>query len=128
MEELEVVKKYLEYGVSPDTIADVVEIDSKRESLTSIEQHKILGVSLSPRKKWTYQSPEGKMPVQNPEWKAMAMSSFDFKDNPFQRIQEEMDQLQGHYSKMEFVTRRDSKVLGDCRPRNICKELKKLKQ
>ena len=47
MEELEVAKKYLEYGVSPETIAqsDIVEIDSERESLTSAKHRKILGVS-----------------------------------------------------------------------------------
>ena len=29
---------------------------------------------------------------------------------------------------MEFVTKRTSKLRGDCKPRNIIKELKKLKQ
>ena len=37
IEELEVAKKYLEYGVSPETVAhpDVVEIESQQESLNS---------------------------------------------------------------------------------------------
>ena len=39
-----------------------------------------------------------------------------------------MDQLQGHYSKLEYVTKRACKLLGNCRPRNICKELEKLQQ
>ena len=56
------------------------------------------------------------------------MTSFDFEDNPFRRIQEEMDQLQRQYSKLEFVKKRASKLLGNCRPKNIVKELKKLKQ
>ena len=40
MEMLEVAKKYLEYGVSPEVEVqpDIVEIDSERESLTSAEQ------------------------------------------------------------------------------------------
>ena len=54
------------------------------------------------------------------------MTLFDFKDNPFQRIREEMDQLQGQYSKLEYVTKRACKLLGNYRPGNICKELKKL--
>ena len=57
----------------------------------------------------------------------MAMNSFDFEDDPFWWIREEMDQLQGQYSKLEFVTRGTSKLFGDCRPGNIMKELKKLK-
>ena len=56
------------------------------------------------------------------------MTSFDFEDNPFWRIQEEMDQLQEQYSKLEYVTKRACKLLGDYRPGNICKELKKLQQ
>ena len=39
-----------------------------------------------------------------------------------------MDQLQGQYSKLEFVTKGASKLLGNYRPKNIVKELKKLKQ
>ena len=56
------------------------------------------------------------------------MSSFNFEDDPFWRIQQEMDQLQGQYSKLESVTRGASKLLGDYKPGNIIKELKKLKQ
>ena len=56
------------------------------------------------------------------------MTLFDFKDNPFRRIREEMDQPQGQYSKLEYVTKGACKLLGDCRPANICKELKKLQQ
>ena len=56
------------------------------------------------------------------------MGSFDFKDDPFPRIKEEMDILQGQYFKLEVDTRGASKLLGDCKAGNICKELKKLKQ
>ena len=90
MEELEVAKKYLEYGVNPKTVGhpDVVELDSKRKSLTSIEQWKILEGSPNSMKKWTYRSPKGKPPVRMMEWRAKSMGSFDFEDDPFQ---EEMD-------------------------------------
>ena len=56
------------------------------------------------------------------------MISFDFEDDPFWWIQEEMDQLQVQYSKLEFITKGASKLLGDSKPGNITKELKKLKQ
>ena len=61
MEELEVAKKYLEYGVSLETVGhlDVVELDSERESLTSAEQQKILEGSPNSRRKWTYRSLRG---------------------------------------------------------------------
>ena len=61
---------------------DVAEIDSKRESLSSAKQRKILGVSPGSWRKTTYRSPRGKSPVRNPDWKAMAMNSFDFENNP----------------------------------------------
>ena len=56
------------------------------------------------------------------------MTSFDFEDNPFRRIREEMDQLQEQYSKLEYVTKGACKLLGNCRLGNICKELKKFQQ
>ena len=62
---LESAKYCLKHGVSPEAEAqlDVVEIDSERESLSSTEQRKILGVFLGSRKKQTYQSLDGKSPV-----------------------------------------------------------------
>ena len=56
------------------------------------------------------------------------MGSFDFEEDPFQRVKEESKVLQGQYSKMEAATREASKLLGDCKAGNICNELKKLKQ
>ena len=130
MKQLEVAKHCLEYGVGlkAETQPDVVEIDSERELLSSVEQQKILVASPGSRRKFTYRSPEEKSPVRNLDRKAMVMSSFDFKDDRFWRIREEIDQLQGQYSKLESITRRASNFLGDCRLGNIIKELKTLKQ
>ena len=88
MDTLESAKCYIEYGINPEveTQPDVVEIDSERELLSSAKQRKILVASLGSRKKFTYWSPEGKSPVQNPDWKAIAMRSFEFEDHPFQWI------------------------------------------
>ena len=49
MEELKIARKYLLYGVSPTIVGhpDMVELDSERESLSSMEQRRILGVSPS---------------------------------------------------------------------------------
>ena len=130
MKELVVARKYLEFGISPETVAhpDVVEIESKRELLSSAEQRKILGASPSSWKKSTYCSLDGKSPVRNPDWRSIMMGSFDFEEDLFRRIKEELAVLQGQYSKMEIVTKGASKLLGDYKAGNIFKELKKLKQ
>ena len=39
-----------------------------------------------------------------------------------------MDQLQGQYSKLEYVTKGAYKLLGNWRVMNICKKLKKFQQ
>ena len=61
MDMLESTKCYIEYGVNPN----VVEIDSKKKSLSSVEQRKILAASPGSKKKFTYQSLEGKSLVRN---------------------------------------------------------------
>ena len=58
----------------------------------------------------------------------MAITSFDFEDDPFWWIREEIDQLHRQYSKLEFVMKGASKLLGNCRLGNIVKDLKKLQQ
>ena len=56
------------------------------------------------------------------------MSTLDLDNKPFQRVQEELDQVQNRFSKMEVVIRGASKLFGDCKAGNIMKELKKLKE
>ena len=56
------------------------------------------------------------------------MGSFDFEEDPFWWVKEEIELLEGQYSKMEAVMREASKLLGDCKAGNIIKELKKLKK
>ena len=65
MNMLESAKYCLEYGINPEAEVqpDVVEIDSERELLSSVEQQKILGVSPGSRKKHTYWSHDGKLLV-----------------------------------------------------------------
>ena len=89
---------------------------SDRGSLSLREQHK---KSPSSQLKTMYKSPKGKEPVWNPDWKDM--SCLDLSNDPFQRVQDELDRVQSHYSKMEIVIRGASKLLGDCKARNICK-------
>ena len=67
------------------------------------------------------------MPVRHPDWRTITKGSFNFEQDPFRRVKEDLELLEGQYSKMEAVTREASKLLGDCKAKNICKELKKLK-
>ena len=52
MDELEVAKKYLEHGITPEIVAhpNIVEIKSERELLSLAEQFRILGASPSSRR------------------------------------------------------------------------------
>ena len=106
----------------------MVEIDSETESLSPREQQRIMEGSPSSWRKSSYRSLEGKMPVCHPDWRTITMGSFDFEEDPFWLVKEELELLEGQYSKMEAVMREAFKLLGDCKARNICKELKKLKQ
>ena len=69
IEELEVARKCLELGITPDAAGhpEVVEIDSERESLSPREQQQIMEGSPSSRRKSSYHSPKGKLPVHHPD-------------------------------------------------------------
>ena len=93
MEELEVAKKYLEYGVSPETVGhlDVEDLDLRESHLllqSNRRYWKVLqipgGSGLTSLLRRNHQSGCRK-------WKAISMGSFDFEDDPFRWIREEMD-------------------------------------
>ena len=76
--------------------------------------------------KFTFRSPKGKSPIRTPDWRDM--STLDLDDEPFEQVEEELDRVQNWFSKMELVIREASKLLSDCKAKNIVKELKKLKE
>ena len=100
----------------------------ERELLRFEEIRKLKKVSPGSRMKSTYRAIDNKTPIRVSNWKEVILSSLDFQDDPFCRIQEEIDQLQSQYSKLEYVTQRACKLLGDCWPANLCKELEKAVQ
>ena len=51
---------------------------------------------------------------------------FDFDDNPFWRVQKEIDQVHSHYSKLEYMIKGAYKLLGDYKPTELCKKLEKV--
>ena len=122
MKEVEVAWECLEYGVGSDTPLDEEEAGS--ESVGSEEKRKLL--PSNSQMKYTFRSPNGKSPIQTPDWRDM--STLDLDNKPFQRVQEELDRVQNRFSKMEVVIRGASKLFGDYNSRNIVKELKKLKE
>ena len=56
------------------------------------------------------------------------MTSFNFEDNPFRRVPEDIDQLQSQYSKLEYITKGSYKLLGNCKPMGLYKELEMVVQ
>ena len=125
LEEIEISKDCLEYGVGPEaeTPPEEEDVGSEGDSMGSEEQRK---QSPSSWMKFTYKSPKGKSPVRNPDWKDMSI--LDLEEDPFRQVQEELDRVESQYSKMEVVIKGTSKLLGDYKVGNIMKELKKLKQ
>jgi hypothetical protein len=53
------------------------------------------------------------------------LSSWDFPENPFKQAYEELDKLQAHYYRLEYITKGASAVLGGCGPGNIIREIAK---
>ena len=91
MDELEIAKKYVQLGITPETVAhpEIIEIESERNLPSSKEQIWMAGTSSSGRMKQTYKSPEGRLPIQSVDWKSKVASEGD----PFQRVFEELDQV-----------------------------------
>ena len=65
MDELEVARKYLKLGISPETIVhpEVEEIESERDLLSPREQFRMARTSSSRRMKQTYKLPKGRLLV-----------------------------------------------------------------
>ena len=120
MKEVEETRECLEYGVGMDMPPD--EEDAGSESAGLEERRKLFP---SGRLKFTFRPPKEKSPIRTPESKDM--STLDLDDEPFRRIQEELDRVSNRYSKMKVVIKGASKLLGDCKAENIVKELRKLK-
>jgi hypothetical protein len=53
------------------------------------------------------------------------LSSWDFPDNPFKRVHDELDELQTQYNRLEHITRGASVALGGYGPGNILREITK---
>jgi hypothetical protein len=53
------------------------------------------------------------------------LSSWDFPENPFKRVHDELDELQTQYNWLEHITRGASVALGGYGPGNILREIAK---
>ncbi len=129
---LEAAKVMQLHGIEPEgeetAEQEVEDAESERESLDPEEIAQLQKRSPNSRRKATYRAPEGRSPIRAPDWQSAIVSSFDFQDNPFKRIREELDQLQSQYSRLEFVTRKACELLGDCRPKHLATEIGKLQK
>ena len=86
-------KMMLQFDIAPKPKAqpEMKDEDSERELLESEEIRKLTKVSPNLGKKSTYRAIDGKTPIWVPNWREVVLSSLDFQDDPFQRIQEEID-------------------------------------
>jgi hypothetical protein len=125
-DELETARKYLELGLTPDAKSnpDIVELDSEGGSPSPRERTTMAGTSSSGRMKFTYKGLDGKPAARFGEMKV----TFTSEDDPFRRAFDELGEAHLRYLQLEDIIKGASKLLGDCKPENISKELKKLKE
>lgn len=55
----------------------------------------------------------------------MDPSGWDFPDNPFKRVHDELEELQTQYYRLEHIIKGASLAVGGCRPGNILREIAK---
>ena len=123
IDEIEVAHKYLEFGISLETILLSEEEGSEHRSPSSRGKNQGAGTSSSGRLKHTYRLPEGSPKVQNVDWRSVTTSESDL----FRRIFDELEQVRLQYHNLDTITTIASKLLGDCKVGNIERVLKKLK-
>jgi hypothetical protein len=64
-------------------------------------------------------------PSRTSPWRNVDLSSWDFPENPFKRVHDELDELQTQYHRLEHITKGASVALGGCGPGNILREIAK---
>jgi hypothetical protein len=82
------------------------------------------GTSSSGRMKFTYKGLDERPAARFGEMKV----TFTSEDDPFRRAFDELGEAHLRYLQLEDIIKGASKLLGDCKPENISKELKKLKE
>ena len=50
---------------------------------------------------------------------------WEFSDNPFKRVHDELEELQTQYHRLEHITKGASLALGGCGPENTLREIAK---
>ena len=119
---LETARMMLQFDVSPEREAEPEVGDEDSES----QEREPTRPTPGAKRKSTYRASTGGTPVRTPQWREVLLSTFEFPDEPFKRIREEIEQLQSQYARLEHITRGAGKLLNDCRPSQVLPELEKL--
>lgn len=119
MEKIEVAIDCLVYGIGDDPAPDTEAESSEKGSARSEERRK--ASSASPRMTRTVQPPKGRSTGFKDH------SVLDLAEEPFARLQYELDQTRHNYEYLEGVVKEVSMLLGDCKVSKISRELTKLK-
>ena len=64
-------------------------------------------------------------PNREPTWRNVDPSGWDFPENPFKRVHDELEELQTQYYRLDHITKGASVALGGCGPGNILREIAK---
>src|SRR5665811_1949224 len=124
-ERLAAAKDCLEFGVQEEEADAEPEEEEESDRASLSPKAKPQAVKSSPRLKTTFRGPKGKEPMRSPELKDL--SFLDLEDEPFQRLQLALDQVEIRYTKLETVVKGAARLLGDCKAENIGREIRKLK-
>ena len=64
-------------------------------------------------------------PSRESTWRNVDPSAWDFPENPFSGVHNELEELQTQYYRLEYITKWANLALGGCRPENILWEIAK---
>ena len=124
-EEWAAAKDCLELGLEDEEAEEDPDEEEESEGRSVSLKPQSAKSSPRPRLKTTFHGPKDKEPMRSLELKDL--SFLDLEDEPFKRIQLELDQEKIHYTKLETVVTRAARLLGDCKAENIGKEIRRLK-
>ena len=124
LETLRAARDCIELDVTDDEPEDEPE-GSDRGSLSPEGKLVTAETPTRLRMKTSFRAPKGKEPMRSPDLKDLSFLNLD--DEPFARLQVELDQVQCRYVKLETVVKGAARLLGDCKAENIGKEIRRLK-
>src|SRR5579875_1743502 len=126
-ETLKAARDCMELGVTDEESEGEPEEEEGSDRGSLSPEEKTAAVETPPRSrlKTSFRVPKGKDPMRSPDLKDLSFLNLD--DEPFARMQVELDQVESRYIKLETVVKGAARLLGDCNAENIGREIRRLK-